>query len=105
MPCLNNFFGSHTLREFDEILDEDDFASNSEVSLATHQSIKAYVDNEIGNVGGGGGGSGGGGGDNIENASQSGTPNTGGGGGADGIASGTGASAGGSGIVIIRYLS
>ena len=43
MPCLNNFFGSHTLREFDEILDEDDFASNSENSLATHQSIKAYV--------------------------------------------------------------
>jgi hypothetical protein len=57
--------------------------------------------------GGGSGGNGGGGrgGDNIENASQSGTPNTGGGGGADGIASGPGASVGGSGIVIIRYLS
>jgi hypothetical protein len=55
--------------------------------------------------GSGGNGGGGGGGDNIENASQSGTPNTGGGGGADGIASGPGASAGGSGIVIIRYLS
>ena len=32
------------------ILDEDDMVSNSDTALATQQSIKAYVDNEIGNV-------------------------------------------------------
>ena len=33
------------------ILDEDNFATNSATALATQQSIKAYVDNEISNVG------------------------------------------------------
>ena len=32
------------------ILDEDNFSSNSDTSLATQQSIKAYVDNEVSNV-------------------------------------------------------
>ena len=32
------------------VLDEDDMVSNSDTALATQQSIKAYVDNEIGNV-------------------------------------------------------
>jgi hypothetical protein len=34
----------------DEILDEDDFISNSDTALATQQSIKAYVDNVEANV-------------------------------------------------------
>ena len=33
------------------ILDEDNFATNSATALATQQSIKAYVDNEISNTG------------------------------------------------------
>jgi hypothetical protein len=33
-----------------EVLDEDNMASDSATKLATQQSIKAYVDNEIGNV-------------------------------------------------------
>ena len=32
------------------ILDEDDMSSNSDTALATQQSIKAYVDNEIADV-------------------------------------------------------
>ena len=32
------------------ILDEDNFSSNSDTALATQQSIKAYVDNEVSNV-------------------------------------------------------
>jgi hypothetical protein len=55
----------------------------------------------------GGLGGGGNGGANNEGTDPPtpGTPNTGGGGGADGLASGTGAQQGGSGIVIIRYLT
>ena len=34
----------------DRILDEDDMVSDSNVGLATQQSIKAYVDNSVGNV-------------------------------------------------------
>ncbi len=34
----------------DRILDEDDMVSNSDVGLATQQSIKTYVDNSVGNV-------------------------------------------------------
>tara|TARA_R110000744_G_scaffold135829_8_gene245465 strand:- start:3684 stop:7712 length:4029 start_codon:yes stop_codon:yes gene_type:complete len=34
----------------DRILDEDDMVSDSDVALATQQSIKAYVDNSVGNV-------------------------------------------------------
>ena len=36
------------------ILDEDNLSSDSATALATQQSIKAYVDNEIAGVGGGG---------------------------------------------------
>jgi hypothetical protein len=57
--------------------------------------------------GGGTGGNGGGGdgGNQVENASQAGGLNTGGGGGGDGLAGDPGGSNGGSGIVIIRYLT
>jgi hypothetical protein len=34
----------------DSILDQDDFYSDSDTALATQQSIKAYVDTEIGNI-------------------------------------------------------
>ena len=34
----------------DRILDEDDMASDSDVALATQQSIKAYVDTEVAGV-------------------------------------------------------
>jgi hypothetical protein len=62
------------------------------------------TDVEPGTGGLGGGGDGGGKNESV-NPSTPGDTNTGGGGGADGIATGGGASDGGSGIVIIRYLS
>lgn len=37
------------------VVDEDDMASDSATKVPTQQSVKAYVDNEIANVGGGGG--------------------------------------------------
>ena len=44
-------FGTETTKAT-TLKDEDDMASNSATALATQQSIKAYVDNEIANVGG-----------------------------------------------------
>jgi len=48
LPAALDFPGTFTVQntvDIDEILDEDDMASNSATALATQQSIKAYVDN------------------------------------------------------------
>lgn len=45
MKVLGNTSGSATAPQEVSILDEDDMASDSATSLATQQSIKAYVDN------------------------------------------------------------
>lgn len=47
MKVLGNTSGSATAPEEVSILDEDDMTSDSATSLATQQSIKAYVDGEI----------------------------------------------------------
>lgn len=48
LPAVLDFPGTFTVQNtvyIDEILDEDDMASDSATALATQQSIKAYVDN------------------------------------------------------------
>ena len=49
MTVIGNVSGGATVPAEVSILDEDDMASNSATSLASQQSIKAYVDNFIGN--------------------------------------------------------
>ena len=39
-------------QQIDKVYDQDDFAANSNRGLATQQSIKAYVDNQISGIGG-----------------------------------------------------
>ena len=48
---VNDSFKVGSGQTITTILDEDNLATNSETALATQQSIKAYVDNEISNVG------------------------------------------------------
>lgn len=50
MKVLGNTSGSATAPQEVSILDEDNMASNSATSLATQQSIKAYVDTSIANA-------------------------------------------------------
>ena len=50
MKVLGNTSGSATAPQEVSILDEDDMTSNSATSLATQQSIKAYVDTSIANA-------------------------------------------------------
>ena len=52
MKALGNTSGSATSPQEVSILDEDDMTSNSATSLATQQSIKAYVDANSGGSGG-----------------------------------------------------
>jgi len=47
LNVLGNVSGSDAAPEEVSILDEDDMTSDSNTALATQQSIKAYVDNEI----------------------------------------------------------
>ena len=48
---VNDSFKVGSGQTITTILDEDNLATNSDTALATQQSIKAYVDNEISNVG------------------------------------------------------
>ena len=48
---VNDSFKVGSGQTITTILDEDNLATNSNTALATQQSIKAYVDNEISNVG------------------------------------------------------
>jgi len=48
LTLQNNFLFSGESTYVDTILDEDDMASNDENGLATQQSIKAYVDSQVG---------------------------------------------------------
>lgn len=50
MKVLGNVTAGNAVPTAVSILDEDNMASNSATSLATQQSIKAYVDTEIGNI-------------------------------------------------------
>ena len=47
MKVLGNTSGSATAPQEVSILDQDDMSSNSATALATQQSIKAYVDNNV----------------------------------------------------------
>lgn len=50
MKVLGNVSGDSAAPTAVSILDEDDMSTNSATALATQQSIKAYVDTEIGNI-------------------------------------------------------
>ena len=54
LRALGNVSGSNAAPVAVEIKDEDAMTSNSATALATQQSIKAYVDAQVGGVGGGG---------------------------------------------------
>ena len=47
---VNGTFGTNEGHTIDIIRDENDMASNDETALATQQSIKAYVDTEVGGI-------------------------------------------------------
>lgn len=54
LPAALDFPGTFTVQntvDIDEILDEDNMTSDSATALATQQSIKAYVDNSVANLG------------------------------------------------------
>jgi hypothetical protein len=54
LPAALDFPGTFTVQntvDIDEILDEDNMVSDSPTALATQQSIKAYVDNAVTNLG------------------------------------------------------
>jgi len=54
IDLIGNTFALNSGSAVNAILDQDDFSSNSDTALATQQSIKTYVDNQIATVSGGG---------------------------------------------------